>query len=60
MSNISHANLNGFASATFHVKSGACMRIPTCVAAYLPVTGANKLSRPVAGGAVKAGVLKAH
>ncbi|RDX56550.1 hypothetical protein OH76DRAFT_1426103 [Lentinus brumalis] len=41
MRNISNANLDGFASATFIVKAGA-----------------NKLSRPVAGGSVLAGVLK--
>ncbi|KAI0807617.1 PhoD-like phosphatase-domain-containing protein [Fomes fomentarius] len=43
MRNISSANLDSFASATFVVKAGA-----------------NKLSRPVAGGSVRAGVLKAQ
>ncbi|KAH9857089.1 PhoD-like phosphatase-domain-containing protein [Lenzites betulinus] len=41
MRNISTANLDAFASATFVVEAGA-----------------NKLSRPVAGGKVQAGVLK--
>jgi len=41
MENIKTANLNGFASATFNVRSGA-----------------NKVTRPVAGGTVAAGVLK--
>ncbi|KAF8902073.1 PhoD-like protein [Gymnopilus junonius] len=41
MRNVSFANLDGFASAQFTVKSGQ-----------------NKLSRPVAGGQVNAGVLK--
>ncbi|KAI0780724.1 PhoD-like phosphatase-domain-containing protein [Trametes elegans] len=41
MRNVSNANLDAFASATFVVEAGA-----------------NKLSRPVAGGKVNAGVLK--
>ncbi|TFK42649.1 PhoD-like phosphatase-domain-containing protein [Crucibulum laeve] len=43
MRNISFANLDGFASANFVVKSGE-----------------NKLSRPVAGGTVNAGVLRSQ
>ncbi|KAI0686724.1 PhoD-like phosphatase-domain-containing protein [Cytidiella melzeri] len=43
MNNVSTANLDAFASATFIVKAGD-----------------NKLSRPVAGGQVLAGVLKAQ
>ncbi|KAI5118113.1 hypothetical protein M0805_003467 [Coniferiporia weirii] len=42
MQNVSFANLNAFASATFTVEAGS-----------------NKLSRPIAGGSVLAGVLKA-
>ncbi|KAL1744013.1 PhoD-like phosphatase-domain-containing protein [Schizophyllum fasciatum] len=42
MRNISHANLDSFASANFSVKAGD-----------------NRLSRPVAGGSVGAGALKA-
>ncbi|KAI0362352.1 hypothetical protein OH77DRAFT_1432930 [Trametes cingulata] len=51
MRNISNPNLDGFASATFVVKAGSLI-----VSSF---QGENKLSRPVAGGKVAAGALKA-
>lgn len=54
-------NLDSFISATFHVAAGAYSTISTVCAHADRTTigiGASKLTRPVAGGSVKAGVLK--
>ena len=56
-----NANLDAFKSAVFTVKAGTYLAF--CYSIYCsvrPKLGANKLTRPVAGGTVSAGILKAH
>ena len=59
MRNVSTPNLDGFASATFVVNAGACYyTLFTHLCADHQFLGANKLSRPVAGGVVHAGAVR--
>lgn len=58
---LGNANLDSFISANFTVEAGESMNTSKTIQ-YLvntsSFTGANKLTRPVAGGEVSAGVLK--
>ena len=55
-------NLDAFKSAVFTVKSGLyrLAMLKLLLLTPIPSPGANKLTRPVAGGTVAAGILKAH